>query len=119
MQQLRYADELLSIGEVPLGEAKVKDSELKLALQIIEQGVSDVFKPEGYEDDVRKRTVALIEQKIAGREIAEGPAEEPKAKVIDLMEALKASLVKREGRKPAQRSGRRTTKKAVAKKSRG
>jgi DNA end-binding protein Ku len=106
MQQLRYADELTSIGEIPMGEAKVKKAELELALQIVDQAVSDEFKPEAYRDDVRERMLAAIERKVEGKEIAEAPAEEPKAQVIDLMEALKASLAKKAGsksdRRPAQ-----------------
>ena len=113
MQQLRYADEIRSIGEVPLGDATVKKSELELALQIIEQGISDEFKPQDYGDEVRERTLKLIEQKIQGKEITEAPAEEPKAQVIDLMEALKASLEKKSasGRKPAKRVQRASAKK--------
>ena len=50
----------------------------------------------------------LIEKKVQGQEITEAPAEEPKAQVIDLMEALKASLSKKSesGRKPAKRAPR-------------
>jgi DNA end-binding protein Ku len=113
MQQLRYADEIRSIDEVPLGDATVKPAELDLALQIVEQGISDDFKPEGYGDEVRERTLKLIEQKIQGKEITEAPAEEPKAQVIDLMQALKASLEKKSesGRKPAKRAPRAAAKK--------
>ncbi len=107
MQQLRYADEVRSISEVPVGDAQVKDAELKLGLQIVDQAVADEFKPEAYEDDVRKRVLAAIEQKVAGHEITEEPAEEPKAQVIDLMEALKASLEKKlADRRPARRAER-------------
>ncbi len=112
MQQLRYAHEIRSISEVPLGDAKVKAGELELALQIVEQGVADEFRPQDYEDEVRARTVKVIEQKVEGQEITAEPAEEPKAQVIDLMEALKASLAKK--RKPARKS---TTARASAKKA--
>lgn len=123
MQQLRYADEIRSMSEVPLGSADVKPAELELALQIIEQGVNDKFEPDNYEDEVRKRQLASIERKVQGQEITEEPAEEPKAQVIDLMEALKASLGKKEGRKPAKRAPRAiakasSKKKASAKRSR-
>lgn len=105
MQELRYADEVRSISEVPLGDAQVKEPELKLALQIVEQAVSDEFKPDAYEDDVRKRMLTSIERKVQGEEITEEPAVEPKAQVIDLMQALKAS-VEAGGRRPARRSPR-------------
>jgi DNA end-binding protein Ku len=92
MQQLRYADELRSFSEVPIAPAEVKEPELRLAVQLIEQIATDTFKPEEYEDHVRQRTRDLIEQKISGQEITAAPAEAPKAQIIDLMEALKASL---------------------------
>ena len=117
MQQLKYADEVRSASEVPLGDAVIKEKELKLALQIVEHAVSDEFRPQDYEDDVRKRMLAAIDQKVAGQEISEAP-EEPKAQIIDLMEALKASLDQEGGRKPAKRAPRKKTaaKKTAAKK---
>jgi DNA end-binding protein Ku len=96
MQQLVYADEVRSFSEVPVGDAEVKDSELKLALQLVEQIASDEFRPESYEDDVRKRMHAAIQRKVEGQEVAVAP-EQPRAQIIDIMEALKASLA---GKKP-------------------
>jgi DNA end-binding protein Ku len=92
MQQLRYADELRSFSEVPLAPAEVKEPELRLAVQLIEQIATDKFQPESYEDHVRQRTRDLIEKKIEGQDISATPQEAPKAQIIDLMEALKASL---------------------------
>jgi DNA end-binding protein Ku len=102
MQQLRYADEVRAFDEVPLGDAVIKDAELKLAMQIIDQGVAETFKPGEYEDDVRQRIEAAIQEKVDGKDITAAPEEEPKAQVIDLMDALKASLGD-EQRKPARR----------------
>jgi len=107
MQQLRYHDEIRSFSEVPLGDAEVKPPELKLALQIVDQAVSDTFKPKDYEDEVRKGIEQAIQRKVEGQEITAEPAVEPKAQVIDLMEALKASLSKDSGRKPAMAAPRR------------
>lgn len=117
MQQLRYADELRPISEVPLGDAEVNDAELKLATQIIEQGVAEEFRPDRYEDEVRKRIEALVEQKVEGREIAQEPEGEPKAKVIDLMDALKESLARTGARKPPKRAARTRGAKARGKKA--
>jgi DNA end-binding protein Ku len=103
MQQLRYADEVRPATEVPLGDADVKAAELKLALQIVEQGAAEQFRPEAYEDDVRKRILAQIERKAEGHEIAIEPEAEPHAQVIDLMAALRSSLA---DRRPAQRAPR-------------
>jgi DNA end-binding protein Ku len=115
MQQLRYADELRDFSEVPVGPAEVKEPELKLAIQLIEQVAAEEFHPENYEDKQRQQTRDLIERKVQGEEITAAPVEEPKAQVIDLMAALKASLasaksstsekpVSLSDRKPAKRS---------------
>ena len=122
MQQLRYAVDLRPFAEVPIDDADVKKAELKLAKQIVEQSAADSFQPEQYEDTSRQEVWALIEKKIGGEEIVAAPQETPKAQIIDLMEALKASLGESEGesgaRKPAQRSKRKPAakKKAAARK---
>ena len=92
MQQLYYADEIRPFSEVPIADAEVKETEVQLALQLIDQTSSDAFKPEAYEDEVRNQVWELVERKIQGEDIVAAPAEAPKAQVIDLMEALKASL---------------------------
>jgi|SRR5579862_1122201 DNA end-binding protein Ku len=91
MQQLLYADEVKPFSEVPVGESEVKEGELKLAVQLVEQIAADEFHPENYEDDVRKRIHHAIEQKVEGHAVTVAP-EQPRAQIIDLMEALKASL---------------------------
>ncbi len=118
MQQMNYEDEIKSFDEVPLGdETELKAGELALAIQLIEQIASDQFEPGKYEDEVRQRIWAVIEQKIEGREVTEVEEEAPKAQIIDLMEALKASLGERStpGRKPARRSSRTETEAAPRK----
>lgn len=110
MQQLRYASELRDFAEVPVGAAEVKPAELQLALQLIEQIASERFQPGEYKDEVRDRTQALIDRKVEGEEIVAAPEQAPKAQIIDLMEALKASLGEgggEEKRKPAKRSPRK------------
>ncbi len=92
MQQLFHADEVRKVEEIPIDEAELKEPEVQLALQLLEQTATDAFHPEAYKDEVKERTLALIDRKIQGQEIALAPAEEPRAQVIDLMEALKASL---------------------------
>ena len=91
MQQLLYRDEVRPISEVPIDDAEVKEAELKLAVQLVEQIASDEFRPENYEDEVRKRYHEAIQKKVEGQEITAAP-EAPRAQIIDLMEALKASL---------------------------
>ena len=69
MQVLHYADEVRPFDEVPVGDAVLKDSELKLAVQLIEQIATDEFKPENYEDEVRVRYHEAIQRKVEGQEI--------------------------------------------------
>ncbi|MEN8182365.1 MAG: Ku protein [Myxococcota bacterium] len=92
MQQLRYADEIRSFEEVERIDATLTDAELALAVQLIEQIASEEFHPESYQDAVKQRLTEVIAQKVEGSEVTFAPSEEPKAQIIDLMEALKASL---------------------------
>jgi len=108
MEQLRYANEVRDIADVDIPKVDVKKSEIDLAVQLVEQGKSDAFRPNAYEDNVRKRALVQIQRKVDGKEITEEPEEAPKTQILDLMEALKASLKggKAGGaeRKPAKRA---------------
>lgn len=93
LQQLRYADEVRSMKDLNIETTDVKQSELDLALQLIGQIAADEYDPKAYRDEVKERVEAAVEQKIAGQQIT--TSEEPErggAQVIDLMEALRASL---------------------------
>ena len=108
MEQLRYADEIRSIADVPIPKTEVKKQELDLAVKIIEQASTEEFQPEKYKDNVRERMQEQIERKVEGKQITEEPEEAPKTKVLDLMQALKQSLssapaAKDEEEKPAKR----------------
>jgi len=111
MEQLHYPDELRAFSEVPIEDADVKPAELKLATQLVEQAATDAFNPETYKDEVRERMLALIQRKVEGEDITLAPTAEPEHKIIDIMEALKASLAA--GKKPAQAAA--DDKKAEAK----
>src|SRR2546423_11917809 len=75
MQQLLYAAEVRSIKEIEIPKTEVRDAELKLAQQLIEQQASERFDPSAYTDEVRSRVEAAVQKKIEGREItmAEAP----------------------------------------------
>jgi DNA end-binding protein Ku len=92
MEQLLYSDELRPTTEVPVPEGDVKPMELTLAKQLIDQTSNENFEPEKYKDVVRERVMEQIQKKVEGQEITmEAPADSS-GKIIDLMEALKASL---------------------------
>ena len=107
MEQLHYADEIRSFSEVPLGDGEVKKEELKLAIQLIKQAATEEFHPENYTDEVRSRMLEQIQQKVDGEEITAAPAEEPQTQIIDLMDALKASLEKGEAKDTAKQRKKR------------
>jgi DNA end-binding protein Ku len=116
MQQLMYATEVRSISELEIPKADVRAAELNLARQLIEQGANDKFDPAAYTDQVRERIEAAVQKKVEGQEIslAEPPVEGG-AQVIDLMEALRASLSKKApaAAEPVSAPARKPTKRAA------
>ena len=102
MQQLLYAGEVRSIKDIDIQMGEVKEAELKLAQQLIEQQSSDKFDPSPYVDDVRSRIETAVQKKVEGQEITMAEEPEGGAQVIDLMEALRASL---ERKSPAKAPG--------------
>jgi len=117
MQQLMYAGEVRPISEIDIPNIEVRDAELKLAKQLIDQQTSATFDPSQYTDEVTERIEKAVQQKVEGEEITMAAAPEGGgAQVIDLMEALRASLEKKgvkpavkaepasKGRKPARRA---------------
>lgn len=131
MQQLRYADEVKKQGDVPIPDATVTDAELNLAKQFISAMSKPKFEIEQYRDEYREKLRELLDKKVKGEAVDLTPAPAPAAKVVDLMEALKASLAKNatpqtatpapaapaeEERKPPQRAeGEAAPKKKKAK----
>ncbi|WP_418314697.1 Ku protein [Piscinibacter sakaiensis] len=95
LQQLLYAEEVRSLKDLDIERVDVSDAELKLALQLIEQITQDEFDPTQFKDEEKARVLAAIDEKIAGKEVvASAPHEAPTSggQVIDLMDALRASL---------------------------
>jgi len=115
MQQLLYATEVRSIKDIEIPKTDVKPAELKLAQQLIEQQATDKFDPTAYKDEVRERIEKAVEKKVEGHEITMPEAPEPTAQVIDLMEALRASLDKKQKAEP-QRKPAEAKKPAEARK---
>src|SRR5262245_32074974 len=120
MQQLLYATEVRSIKDIEIQKTDVKPAELKLAQQLIEQQATDTFDPSAYKDEVRDRIEAAGQKKVEGHEITMPEAPEPGAQVIDLMEALRASLDKKKAgsvaeakaEAPKKTAGRKPPKRA-------
>lgn len=130
LQELLYADEVRPIDEIEIPDAKVSTKELALANQLIDSITSKAFDPMQYKDDVKGRIEAQIQKKVEGEEITipEDTSGAPaSAKVIDIMDALRASLKRKGGNGadgPASRgssarkaAARQPTEKKIAKKS--
>lgn len=113
MQQLLYAAEVRSIKDLEIPHTDVKDAELKLAQQLIEQQTADTFDPGAYTDEVRARIEAAVQKKVEGQEITMTEEAEGGAQVIDLMEALRASLEKKAPAKAAVETETRKPPKRV------
>jgi DNA end-binding protein Ku len=97
LQQLLYAAEVRSLKDLDIEKVEVSQGELQLALQLIDQIATDSYDATQYVDEEKKRILAAIDEKIAGRQVVASAHEETQgtAQVIDLMEALRASLAKK------------------------
>jgi len=96
LHTMYFADEIRDFGEVDKGaSAKVRDNEMKLALQLVDGLAVEEFEPQKYEDEYRQRVQAMIQKKVEGQEVTVAAPAAPRAQVIDLMEALKESLAQR------------------------
>jgi DNA end-binding protein Ku len=94
----------------------VSQSELKLANQLIEQLAAKRFDPNEFSDEHRARVEAAIQRKVEGKEVSlsESPVKNAGGNVVDLMEALKASLNARGNSKTPEVKKRKPPKRAAA-----
>ena len=109
LETLFLAEDVRSQDEIEeaVEEIDVKEAELELARQVIGSLAAD-FDPGELVSDYRRDLKALLDAKLAGEEIAVPEPAEEKAPVIDLMEALKASVAEAQGKKPAKSASKKT-----------
>lgn len=120
LHQLHFQAEVRPISDLVIETADVKEAELKLARQIIEQQTSQSFDPSSYVDEFRGRIEAAIQKKVQGKKVSfsDKPAARGSSNVVDMMDMLRASLeaqgakgLKPKGPKRApQRAGRRSAR---------
>ena len=95
----------------------VRDTEVKMARQLIQQLSAD-FDPSEFQDDYRIQLEEMAAKKIEGEEVTvAAEAEEEPTKVVDLMEALKASVAdakKKKGDSPSGAAKKKTTKRRAS-----
>jgi DNA end-binding protein Ku len=107
LQQLLYAEEVRSHKDLDIEKVDVSPAEMQLALQLIEQISTDSYDATQYVDEEKKRILAAIDEKIAGKQVVAAAHEETQgtAQVIDLMEALRQSLAKKPAVATKERKG--------------
>jgi DNA end-binding protein Ku len=115
MHQLHFKAEVRDLKDLGVEAAPVSEAELKLARQLIDQLGAKRFDPNEYSDEHKVRIEAAIQRKVDGKEVslAEGPVSAKGGNVIDLMEALRASIDAR-GSKAADLKERKAPKRAAA-----
>ncbi len=115
MHQLHFKAEVRSLKDLGIEAAPVSEPELKLARQLIDQLGAKRFDPNEFVDEHRARVEAAIQRKVDGKEVslAEGPVSTKGGNVIDLMEALRASIDAR-GSKAPELKERKAPKRAAA-----
>jgi DNA end-binding protein Ku len=116
MSTMRFADEVVprkDIDELPSRRSKPAPAELRMAVQLLDSLASE-WDPKRYKDTYVEELRDRIEAKEAGKDIvAEGPAEQPGADVIDLSEALQRSLDEARSGKRRTTSRRRKSRKSA------
>ena len=110
LETLFVVEDVYSQAEISeaVAGADVKDAELKLARQVIESLAGD-FEPAELHSEYRRDLQALLEAKLRGEELAV-PEPVAEAPVIDLMEALKASVAAAKHRSSDEKSARAKSK---------
>ncbi len=86
--------------EKNLGDAEVSPQELKLAKTLIDVSIDKHAQMDEFRNLYNERLEVLVQSKIAGHEVARPPVDESGPPVINLMDALKASLAKKAPRRP-------------------
>jgi DNA end-binding protein Ku len=94
MNTLHWPDEIRSTeGLKGLdGDVKVNPKELQMAMSLVESLAEETFDPSRYQDDYHDALMKVVNAKVEGEEIVAAPEPEAAPKVMDLMEALKASV---------------------------
>jgi DNA end-binding protein Ku len=119
MSTMRFADEVVDrrdVEGVPDRRAKPEAKALKLATQIVDSLAAE-WKPEQYHDTYAEELRDRIEAKDRGEEVVDEPSAPKRAEVVDLMEALEASVKAAKGRRSSGEGGGRKRTTSTAKRS--
>ncbi len=115
LETIFYPDEVRAVDLVPgvPENVQVDEKELTMAKQLVEN-LTAPFEPDKYKDDYREALREMINKKIEGEEFEVAP-EAPQRNIIDLMQALQASIEQTETKpKPVEKKTRGRKKKTTA-----
>lgn len=118
LETMYWPDEIRSTGSLDLpegAEAKVRAKELDMARSLVES-LADKFRPESYTDEYRSALEELIDQKMRG-ETRRAKRRKPEPKVVDLMDALRASVERAKGERKEASKKKPARKKAAKKRA--
>jgi len=115
MNTLHWPDEIRSVEGIRGvdNSVKITDRELQMAKTLVES-LADSFDPERFQDNYKEALMKVVKAKVEGQETISAPEPEAAPKVMDLMEALKASVEaakksKPEAAKPAKQKARKAS----------
>lgn len=117
LHQLHFKEQVRALKDLGIEPAQVSEPELKLAQQLIEHLAVKRFDPNEYHDEFKGRVEAAIQKKIQGKQISlsEAPVPASSGNVIDLMEALRASIDNRQSKAAGSLKERKEPKRATSK----
>jgi DNA end-binding protein Ku len=126
LETLFLAEDVRSQAEIDeaVAQTEVREAELELANQVMQSLVGE-FDPSDLESEYRRDLRTMLEAKLTGQEVAK-PEPVPETPVVDLMEALKASVAAAQSqtgakdadtKRAATKSGSRKPRAAAARKS--
>ncbi|MHB8459701.1 MAG: non-homologous end joining protein Ku [Candidatus Limnocylindrales bacterium] len=92
LSTLHWPDEIRATGELdlPAADVQFKPAEKAMAEQLV-GAMTGEFRADEYRDEYREALMAVIEEKVAGREVS-APTAAPTSNLVDLMAALEASV---------------------------
>lgn len=116
MNTLHWPDEIRSIGELKGvdEDVDVNPRELQMAKALVENLAEDRFDPGRFQDDYHEALMEVVNAKVQGEEVVSAPEVESAPAVMDLMEALKASVDQAKKQRTAKPRARKPAAKKAA-----
>lgn len=116
LNTLHWPDEIRSAAELKglAAEVDVNPRELQMAKSLVESLAEERFDPNRYQDRYHEALMEVVNAKVAGEEVVAAPEAEAEPRVMDLMEALRASVdAAKKQRAERTRPARKPRKKAA------